>query len=339
MTTVSRATDDDPNRSMLRIGVLGAARIAPQALLRPARRRDDLVVAAVAARRPGAAEAFAAEHGIPRAYGSYDELLADDEVDVVYNALPPSGHAPWSIAALEAGKHVLCEKPAAMNADEARAMVEASERTGRRLIEAFHDRYHPLFGYALGVRDRGVLGEIRSIEGAFDAVDPFDPASIQHDPATGGGALMDLGCYPVHWLRAFTGEEFEVVSAVGTVNPLGADLSIEAAVRFPSGIEGRVHATMASDHGDRAALVVRGTAGTLEIDNPVLPHNGHSVRLTAGGVGRTLTIGAGETYDYQLDALVAAVVRGESVPTEGDDLVGNMAAIDAIYRVAGWRRG
>lgn len=323
---------------MLRVGVLGAAGIAPQALIQPTRRRDDLVVAAVASRRPQAAAAYAHKHQIPAWYDSYAGLLADETIDVVYNALPPSEHARWSVAALETGKHVLCEKPAAMNATQARQMIAAARRTGRRLMEAFHDRYHPLSDYVLGLRTSGELGEINSVEGTFTAPIPFDTNSIRHDPAVGGGALMDLGCYPVHWLRTFVGEEPEVIAASATANGLGADETIEASLRFASGVEGRVFASMSEDHTFTASLVVRGTRGTLVVDNPVLPHNGHSVRLTLDGIQRTLTIGGRETYDYQLDALVQAVVGGTPVPTESGDLVANMTAIDAIYHAAGWPR-
>lgn len=323
---------------MLRVGVLGAAGIAPQALIQPSRRRDDLVVAAVASRRPQAAAAYAHKHQIPAWYDSYAGLLADETIDVVYNALPPSEHARWSVAALEMGKHVLCEKPAAMNATQAMQMIAAARQTGRRLMEAFHDRYHPLSDYVLGLRTSGELGEINSVEGTFTAPIPFDTNSIRHNPAVGGGALMDLGCYPVHWLRTFVGEEPEVLAASATANALGADETIEASLRFACGVEGRVFASMSEDHTFAAAPVVRGTRGTLAIDNPVLPHNGHSVRLTVDGIQRTLTIGGRETYDYQLDALVQAVVGGTPVPTESGDLVANMAAIDAIYHAAGWPR-
>ncbi|WBM79998.1 Gfo/Idh/MocA family oxidoreductase [Cryobacterium breve] len=129
---------------MLRIGILGAAGIAPAAIIRPARRRTDVVIAAVASRRASAAAAYALEHGIERSYGDYRALLADPDIDLVYVALPPSEHAEWSIAALEAGKDVLCEKPFAMNATEAGRMRRVAAETGQRLIEAFHDRYHPL---------------------------------------------------------------------------------------------------------------------------------------------------------------------------------------------------
>lgn len=320
---------------MLTIGVLGAAGIAPQALLRPARRRDDLRVVAVASRRPGAAQSYASQHGVPVAFDSYGDLLADRGIDVVYNALPPSEHARWSIAALDAGKHVLCEKPAAMNAAEARGMVEAAARNGRRLLEAFHDHYHPLTRRVIEVVKSGELGQVERIEGSFVAPIPYEPVSIRHDPSVGGGALMDLGCYPVHWLRAVMGEEPAVIAAEMTANPLGADQTIEAELAFASAT-GRIFASMTAESFS-ASLTVHGTEGVLEVENPVLPHLGHSVHLAVNGVDSRFTVGGRETYDYQLDALVHAVVEGGSVATEGADIVANLALMDSIYRAAGRR--
>lgn len=319
---------------MIRIGVLGAAGIAPAALIQPARRRDDVQVTAVASRRPEAAKQFAREHELETAYGSYGELLGDDSLDVIYNALPPSEHARWTIAALAHGKHVLCEKPAAMNAQQARAMVVAANAAGLRLMEAFHYYYHPLTAHVVDLVRSQRLGEIQEIHGTFSVRIPFDPASIRHDPATGGGALMDLGCYPVHWLRTMTGEEPTVLQASATSNALGVDESIEATMRFPSGATGRISASMAVE-GFEASLVVKGTAGSVEVDNFLHPQYGHSVRLTAGGVTSTATVDGRATYDYQLDAFVTAIARGEDAPTSGADIVGNMAVIDAIYEAAG----
>jgi predicted dehydrogenase len=322
----------------MRIGVLGAAGIAPQAIIRPASRREDVVIAAVASRSEQSALGFARANQIEVAYGGYQTLLDDDSIDLVYIALPPSEHAQWSIAALESGKHVLCEKPVAMNAVQAEEMATVASRTGRRLIEAFHDRYHPLSDYLLRVQTSRELGQLLSLDACFTVAIPFDRASIRHDPALGGGALMDLGCYPVHWIRFIVGEEPKVVSACYRANAMGADETIEAILLFPSGVEATVSASMAENETFSATLVVKGTRGTLEVDNPVLPHNGHSVRITTDGVQRTLTIGGGETYDYQLDAVINALAGGGPLPTESADFVANMATIDAFYRAAGLHR-
>jgi predicted dehydrogenase len=324
---------------MHKIGILGAAGIAPQAIIEPARRRNDVVIQAVASRRPGAAAEYAKRHKIPEAHDGYEALLADPDIGIVYNALPPSEHARWSIAALEAGKHVLCEKPFAMNATEAAQMVAAAERSGLHLIEAFHDRHHPVFLHLLKLNQGGKLGRIKTVKAEFAATIPFDPKSIRHDPAAGGGALMDLGCYPVHWVRAFLGEEPDfVVAASGTRNPLGVDESIIATLRFPSGILADVSCGMAKGTPFKALLTVQCEHGSVEIENPVLPHRGHSIRERLQGGFRHHTIGGGTTYDYQLQSLLD-VVEGRAVAlTGGADAVGNMAVIDAIYAKAGFER-
>lgn len=321
----------------LRVGILGAADIAPKALLDPVRRRDgDVVVTAVASRRAEAATAYAERHRIARAHTGYAALLADDEVDLVYNALPPSAHAEMSIAALEAGKDVLCEKPFAMDATEARAMVAVAERTGRRLIEAFHHRYHPLWAEVASYATSGRIGDIRTLSAAFCYPIPFAPDAIRHVPALGGGALMDLGCYAMHWLRTFTGEEPEVVEASADRNELGADQSIRATLKFPSGVRAELAASM--DGPIVQDFAVEGTAGRIDVEGLVFPARGHSLREQAGGVERFRTVAGEETYDHQLAAIVDALRTGAPLPTEAADPVGNMAAIDAVYAAAGVER-
>jgi predicted dehydrogenase len=324
---------------MFRVGILGAAGIAPQAIIEPVRRRGDVVVQAVASRRPGVAAEYAKRQQIEVAYDGYEALLADPGIDIVYNALPPSEHARWSIAALEAGKHVLCEKPFAMNAGEAEAMVAAAQRTGRHLIEGFHDRYHPVFLHLLALRNDGLLGNIKSIKAEFATTIPFDPTSIRHDPATGGGALMDLGCHPVHWVRTVLGEEPDmVVAASGTRNQLGVDESITATLRFPSGVLADVSCGMGKNTPFKALLTVHSEHGRVEIENPVLPHKGHSVRERLHGGFRQHTLAGETSYDYQLTALLGLVAGTARPLTGGADAIGNMAAIDAIYAKAGFNR-
>lgn len=327
---------------MVRIGVLGASGIAPQALIRPVRRRQAALAAAagvelsaVGARSAERAAAYASTWGFSHSYGSYDGLLADPEVDLVYNSLPPSEHARWTIAALEAGKHVLCEKPFTMNASEARAVTETAERTGRRVVEAFHDVYHPL---STAVREAaGPLGRLTRVDVEFSATIPFDPRSIRHDPAVGGGALMDLGCYCVHELRHFFGTEPEVVSAQATLNELGADMTIEAVLSFPTA-HGPVAATLRSSMEPEAlvsSLHAEGEHGVLDAASLVFAHQGHSIRTVVDGLERRATVAGRETYDHQLDALLEGLSSGASLLTEGADSVANMTVIDAIYAAAG----
>jgi len=321
--------------ALLRIGILGAAGIAPRSIIAPARRRSDVLVVAVASLRPNAARAYAAEHGIARAHESYEALINDPGIDLVYNALHPAAHARWSIAALGAGKHVLCEKPIAMNSGEALAMHAAATRNKRRLIEAFHDRYHPLTLHLLSLRDTGKLGALRAARADFAVDIPYEPRSIRHDPKLGGGAMMDLGCYPVHWLRTLFGSEPQVLQAAGERNPLGADLRMRATLQFPSGATAELMVDMAGGPM-KAALHVESTRGTLSVLNPVLPHLGHSVSCSMGPVSRQYTVAGATSFDHQLEAVIDGLARHEPLPTEGADSIANMTAIEKIYVAAGF---
>lgn len=318
---------------MLRIGILGAAGIAPRSIIQPARRRSDVVIHGVASRRPQAGADYAALHGIPNSYGSYTDLLADPQIDAVYNALPPAGHAEWSIAALEAGKHVLCEKPIAMSSAEAETMFAASAASGKILMEAFHDRYHPVFLHLLDIKKCGRLGALKSVKAEFYVDIPFNPASIRHDPGQGGGCMMDLGCYPLHWLRNFFGEEPEILSAKATLTALGVDESMRALLRFGD-VDAELVAHIARPPFE-ARLSVIGDGGSIEIDNPVLPHKGHSIRQIFDGRLEEFTIGGGTTYDYQLQAFVEAIESGRPPLTSRSDAVNNMIALEKIYALAG----
>lgn len=318
----------------LRIGILGAAGIAPAAVIRPALRRDDVEVAAVASRDAERAAAYAQEHGIPRSYGSYSELLADPSIDLVYVALPPSGHAEWSIAALRAGKHVLCEKPFARNAVEARRMVDVAAETRRHLIEAFHDDYHPLAARTAELAAE--LGPIRSVEAVFLVTNPFEPGTLRHEPDLGGGALMDLGCYAVHGVRRLLGEEPRVVAASAVLGPAGVDESIEATLAFPSSATAVIRASMSAKFENW--ISIESDTGRVEVDGVVFPSRGHSIRSWIRGVHRVQTVAGDETYDHQLAAVVQAIADGSPLQTEGNDPVANMAVIDAIYEAASVER-
>jgi predicted dehydrogenase len=318
----------------LRIGCLGAAKIAPEALIKPAAGTERAEVVAIAARDPERARAFADEHGIGHVDASYDALIRNPNLDAVYNPLPASLHAEWTMKALEQGKHVLCEKPFASNAAEAEQMVAAARQTGLVLLEAFHYRYHPLASRILEFLASGVIGDPREIEGAF-CVPISDPKDIRYDLSLGGGALMDLGCYPVHWCRMAAGTEPTVVSAEARQDPPGVDVTMTAELLFPDDIPCKIHCSMAPDTGFQAFLQVDGTKGKLRADNPIVPHFGHQLRLTIDGTEKAEQIQGKTTYDHQLDAFVAAVLDGEPQPTGGQDAIANMRAIDAIYGAAG----
>lgn len=318
----------------LTVGLLGASGIAPRSIIGPASRRDDVRVRAVAARDADRARRYAEEHGIARGYGAYEGLLADAEIDLVYIALPPSEHAVWAIAALDAGKHVLCEKPIAMSGPQARAVADAALRADRRVAEGFHDRYHPLWARTSEIA--GMLGDIERIEGDFLVSNPYEAGSVRHDPRLGGGALMDLGCYPLHWARSLLAEEPAVASVRWRPNPSGADLAIDAELVFPGGVSGRIRADM--DHPFVCELRVVGDRGEVTVVNPVFPSQGHSIRWSIDGLARVETVGGGETYDHQLDAIISALAAGTALPTGPEDFIGNMEAIDAIYAAGGVER-
>lgn len=317
---------------MIRVGILGAAKIAPPAVIDPVRERSDAVVSCIAASDPARAKAYAEAHGIPSVAAGYAELIARDDVDLVYVALPSSAHAAWSIKALEAGKAVLCEKPFALNADEARKMVATAERTGRPLIEAFHNRYHPVMVETIRLVADGAIGRLVEAEGVFSVPIPYHPDELRWRPDLGGGALGDLGCYPLHALRSVTGEEPEILSA-SSVMSHGVDETLSAELQFPGGTRARLSCAM-SGTGFAANLTLRGEIGCIEILNFVAPQLGCRFTLERKGVREVLTVDPRATYAWQFDH-VADVLAGRATPlTGGVDAIANMSAIDAIKRAA-----
>jgi predicted dehydrogenase len=322
---------------MLKIGLLGASRIAPSAILEASLSLPGVTVVAVAARDFDRARAYAAQHGIPNVEPSYEALLARSDLDLIYNALPVPLHELWTVAALTAGKHVLLEKPSALTASQARTMVDAAIRNGRRLIEGFHYRYHPLFTRVLEIVRSGELGEIFRADAVIDVPVPFRPGEIRWDPDMGGGALMDLGCYPVHWLRTLCGP-FEVRSAKIELAPTGVDQRVDATLRFMDGVEGNLTCSMTPhDRGRTTTLHVVGDRGELFVRNPITPQTGHEMRWRTHGDWRHETAVSTTSYFHQLAAVEAALKNGTNLPTEGDDIVDNLAAIEAIYRSGGYR--
>ncbi|MEQ9506243.1 MAG: Gfo/Idh/MocA family oxidoreductase [Hyphomonas sp.] len=317
------------------MGILGAAKIAPKAVIEPATRRDDCEIVCVAARDSARARAYAAEHAIPEIAESYEALIARPDIDLIYNALPPHRHADLTIAALEAGKAVLCEKPFAMNAAEAKRMVDASARTGRPLVEAFHYRFHPMFEEILNQLRTGAIGKLCAIRSEFSVSIPYRPGELRHDPALGGGALMDLGCYALHWARVIAGSEPTVVEAHADLSAQGADLVTTAKLAFEEGVTALVRTSMAPGQRFKALLALKGTEGTLIARNPLHPHRGNSIAIRKGGTTRRYTVPGEATYDYQLAHMID-VMNGKTSPlTGGDDAVVTMALIDAVYAAAG----
>lgn len=323
---------------MLNIGVLGAARIAPAGILQPANNNPATRVVAIAARDKTRAAAMAAEYGVPHSVEGYAALIERADIDVVYNALAPRDHLQWTLRALEAGKHVLCEKPFALSAAEAATMVAAAESAGLVLMEAFHYRFHPYFSRLLRLVADQAAGRLRHIEACFDVSIPYRAGELRHEPALGGGALMDLGCYPVHWARTVVGSEPVVGTAHCETGSTGVDLTTRAELAFPAGITASVSCSMAQDLpvGHRSTLWLSCEDGEILATNPLLPHHGARIELTRNAVTTIETdFDSGTTYLHQLEHLVA-VIRGDLKPfTGGADAIANMRVIDEIYRLGG----
>jgi predicted dehydrogenase len=319
----------------LRIGILGAARIAPMALIRPAKAVAEARVTAIAARDVAKARAFAAKHGIPRVHESYGALLADPELDAIYNPLPNGLHCEWTIRALRAGKHVLCEKPIASNAAEAQQMAEAARETGRALVEAFHWRYHPLATRVKQLLADGAIGAPRHYEVTFAAPIGLMRNDIRWKWELAGGALMDVGCYTVSMVRHLSEAEPEVVSAKALLWSPQVDRRVDAQLRFADGRSAAITASMWSRTLLKMALRIAGERGEIRVFNPIAPHVYHRLSLrTPGGTIRERVAGE-STYTCQLRAFVAHVRKGTPVPTGPEDAVANMRVIDAVYRAAG----
>ena len=318
----------------LRFAILGAARIAKPALIDPLSENPDATLVAIGASTRERALEYAMTHSIPNA-GSYEDVVARDDVDVVYNALPPAGHFEWSLKALEAGKHVFLEKPATVNEADARALVKAANKAGKRLIEAFHYRWHPLFNRAMEIVQSGQLGELVSAEAEFSAPIVRRAQEFRWQAAQGGGALADLGCYPVSWLRQLAGEEPEVTAAHQDLEPDGIDRRTTAHFSFPNGLQADVICDMDPVGGRKPPrLELVGTKGRLDIDNPLAPQYGSELILTADGQKTRETFPRRSSYAYQFDGIVDAILTGNPVWTEGADLIANAAAMAAIRRVA-----
>ncbi len=318
----------------LRIGVLGAARIAPMALITPAKSNAEVVVAAVAARDASRARAFAAKQDIARVHESYETLIADPELDAVYNPLPNSLHGRWTRAALATGKHVLCEKPFTANAAEAREVAELAAKSGRVVMEAFHYRYHPLALRIEQIIASGELGKLERVEATLCYPLPM-LSDIRYNYSLAGGATMDAGCYAVHMARTFGGGTPEVVSAQAKLHGRQIDRAMTAELRFPGGHTGRVRCSMWSSDLLRISAKVVGDQGELWVINPVMPQFFHRLCVRSADGKRVERFSRRASYAYQLDAFAAAVLRGETVKTTPQDAVENMTVIDAIYRAAG----
>jgi predicted dehydrogenase len=320
--------------STINFGVLGAAKILGSALIRPAAEVDGVRVTAIAARNPQRAREAAARFHIPHVHERYEELLSDPLVTAIYIPLPPSLHGEWTIRAIEAGKHVLCEKPFAANAEEARRVADAAKGSGLVVMEAFHYLYHPMNRHVLDVTQSGELGDIVDIDVSFCVPSP-PRRDIRWDYSLAGGTLMDLGCYVVNFARHIAGQEPRVVEVdVKTARP-SVDRYARARLEFPSGATGTITASMWSTRLLSIRATIRCTNGRIKVRSPFFPQVGGRVVIETSSGSTTERFGKRASYSYQLEAFRDSVVAGAPVVTDAGDAVANMEVIDAIYAAAG----
>ena len=321
----------------LRIGVLGAARISPLSIIGPAAATGARVVA-VAARHRHRAETFAQTHGIEHVHDSYADVIADPEVEAIYNPLANSLHAPWNTAAILAGKHVLSEKPFASNTPEAIRVRDVAQGRPLVLFEGFHYLYHPLMQRLLELLADGELGELQRVESIL-----LMPAPPADDPrwslALAGGALMDLGCYALHAQRVlgdFAGGEPRLVGATGAegAGNHGIDAWADVHLEFPSGANGLARCSMTSEHWDMSLRVV-GTSGEAFLPDFLYQQSDDRIIITSRSGERTEHCGSETSYTYQLRAFIDAVRHGAPYRTGADDAVATMSLIDKCYRAIG----
>lgn len=321
----------------LRIGVISTANIGLKKVI-PAMQRGRLtVVTAIASRDLAKAQAAARSLGIARAYGSYDELLADPAIDAIYNPLPNHGHVPWSIRALEAGKHVLCEKPIALSSAEAETLLAAAKQHSRlKIMEAFMYRLHPQWQAARAAVADGSLGDVRTVHSFFSYYNA-DPANVRNQSGIGGGGLMDIGCYNVSLSRfLFAGEPERVMGIVEFDPGFKTDRLASGILDFGRGTATFTCSTQLTPY---QRVHVYGTRGRLEIEIPFNAPNDRPCRawVESGGSTRETAFPVVDQYTLQGDAFAQAVIEDRPVPTPLEDAVANMRVIERVFESA--RRG
>jgi predicted dehydrogenase len=323
----------------LRIGVLGASRIAESAIVGPAAELGHRLVAVAARSRPRA-ELFAEKYGVERVLDGYQDVIDDPEVDVVYNPLANSLHAPWNLAAIAAGKPVLSEKPFARDQSEARRVAEAADEAGVTVLEGFHYFFHPVTRRAFELASDGTVGDVTHVEVRMAMPTPADD-----DPRwsyeLAGGALMDLGCYGIHVMRslgrlAVPGLEGRpsVVRAHAEQRTPDVDAWCDVDFGFPGGATGlAAHSMVAEDYSFTIRIV--GTRGDLLVHDFIKPDEDDRLTIRTPNGTTVERLGTRASYTYQLEAFAAHVEHGAALPFGTEDAVANMAMVDAAYRAAG----
>ena len=313
----------------VRWGILSTARIGAR-LVEGASKTDLADIVAVASRTPATAQAFADGHGIPRAHGSYEALLADPGVDAIYIPLPNSMHVEWTIQALRAGKHVLCEKPMDRRPEQVARAFDVAEKQGLVLSEAFMWRHHPQTQRLRELLDEGTIGALRLVRACFSFVLAAD-VDVRLDPALDGGGLMDVGCYCVSGARLVAGDEPVSVSAQAVIGPTGVDLRLSGLLRFPGDLLGVIDCGL--DVYSRHDLEVVGTEGRLLLADP-WHANDPKIVVERGFTREIVAIDPADSYARELDDMAAAIA-GERAPLLArEDALGQARTIEALYRSA-----
>jgi predicted dehydrogenase len=313
----------------IRVGVLSVAKIGTVKVIPAMQKCEHAEVTAIASRDLARAREAAAKLGIPNAYGSYEELLADPSIDLIYNPLPNHMHVPWSIRAAEAGKHVLCEKPVGLDPQEVLRLIEARDRANVKIGEAFMIHVHPQWLRTREIVQSGEIGELRSMHCVFSFFNR-DAANIRNNPEYGGGALMDIGCYPIHASRWIFGTEPRRVSARIDRDPdFGIDHTISGLLDFPNG---QALFTTSMQMNPYQRLQFFGTKGSIEIEIPfnAPPDRETRIFVRIGTNDRTETFPVCDQYTLQGDAFARAILDNTEVPVPLENALGNMKVMEAL---------
>lgn len=327
------------NESQVRLGILGCAKVNNFAIFDVAGEIPRIKIHGIASRDGQRAREEAAKHGIEHYYSDYESLIADPEINAVYIPLPNNLHCNYSIAAIETGKAVLCEKPIACNQEEALKMMDRSKALGVPIVEAFHYRYHPL---AIRLRElvaSGEIGRLRHIETCFRTpAGIVGPDNIRLKYELGGGSAVDPGCYCINIMRLVAGTEPEVISATPVLINDDIDTAMSADLVFPGGCTAHFECSLSDDiEAFLQTANIIGEAGTISVINPFLPHLGNRLDIEAGGRRWSETFPLTPTYVYQLRAFADVVLCGAPTVTSLEDGIRNMKVIDDVYKIAGMR--
>lgn len=320
----------------VRWGVLGCAGIAKRAVIPGIQQSQTGIVAAVASRGIDKAAETAEQFGIEKAYASYEELLVDKEIDAVYIPLPNHLHKEWTIRAAEAGKHVLCEKPIALNAEEAKEMEEACAKAGVLLAEAFMYRYHPRYEMVKDAIRSGEIGEIRGIHGTFTFNNAKDAGNVRYRKEWGGGSLYDVGCYPISAARLILEREPEAATAHAFFSPEhdDVDMMMSGLLEFSGGVALSFDCGMWAS--GRNTLEIVGTDGRIEIPSAFVARGDEADHyfITAKGGRREVAVPHLNQYALQADAIGRSALHGEPLKFPASDAVSNMRVLDACLKSA-----